>query len=149
MQILLQLLTFMALGLGWPAPLNWCATKKAIFSLVLPGLMTYQVSNSTRPSSIWDPEEGGEGGAEEGGGAWLCVRGLETSSGSGGVFSEPKSSSSPFSSCTPTIILPSSLPSTVLLASGEGSALQREGDPVPPPPPPLPPEPGLLALFWE
>lgn len=44
--------TFMALGLGWPAPLNWCATKKAIFSLVFPGLMTYQVSRRTRPSSI-------------------------------------------------------------------------------------------------
>lgn len=84
------------------------------------------------------------------GGAWLCVSEPETSSGSGGVFSEPtSSSSSPLSPGAPTIMPPSWLLSAVLVASGEGSALQREGDPVPPPPPLLPPEPGLLALFWE
>lgn len=83
-----------------------------------------------------------------GAGAWLCESEPETSSVSGGVFSEP-TSSSPWSPGATTIMSPSRLLSAVLVTSGEGSALQRDGEPVPPPPPLLPPEPGLLALFWE
>ncbi|KAK0154809.1 Atypical kinase COQ8B, mitochondrial [Merluccius polli] len=102
------------------------------------------------------PEEGGEGGGDEGTGVGLVVKGVEGRSGPGGVFSEPASSScstATFSPCSPTttIACPSSPPpSGDRRPTAEGSALQREGEPGRPLVPPLlAPEPALRALFCD
>ena len=79
-------LTFMELA-RLPPP-HWWATKKATFSFVFPGLITYHVSSRTRPSSP-------AAAAERSGAGWEAGA---SEAKTGGVFSEwagPCSGSTP------------------------------------------------------